>query len=316
MMETRLRTQSGTAAPPSLTPILGRVLQRKCACGGSASLGGDCEDCNNQKLSLQRSLQSSEHKTRDAADVPPNGHTGLRSAGRPLDQPTRAFTAPGFGHDFNRVRVHMDSSAADSARALKAPDDSTARRGVFGDMQYLSEENLEWQTESGGEVGAPEPTGTEAVPSDGGSAGPATLPGTQTGGTGCDTSTGTTTSNVTNKDPCTMDCSASHEQKHAADIGPCCTKAGAAAAQVDKPEDKDAVQKKFENWMIDNANFLECRAYAVSITCGEAKRSKLKCPDSNDKCCGPLTRYVSSAMRQKEGTCNNAGQKLTDCPFP
>lgn len=40
------------------------------------------------------------------------------SPGRPLDPETRAFAEPRFGHDFSRIRVHTDASAALSAQAL------------------------------------------------------------------------------------------------------------------------------------------------------------------------------------------------------
>jgi hypothetical protein len=203
-----------------------------------------------------------------------------------------------LAHDFAAVRVSAAHPAAPVWKRLRVS---------------LNEESLDWQSESADEAGGTEPAGAEPMQSKGA----AVLSGAQTGGTNCDASTGTITTTVTNNEPCTKDCSASHEQKHAADIGPCCTKAGAAAKKADKQEDKDAIQSKFNDWMLTNVNFLECRAYGVSVSCGEAKHTKLKCPESsyNDKCCVPLARYIRSARLQKEGTCNNAGEKLTDCPF-
>ena len=317
-MSTQLQSHASPTVARAL-PTVGAgasrsLIQRKCACGGSGGLAGDCETCDQKKLSLQRSTQDAEVATRNSVGVPPIVHDVLRSPGQPLDSETRAFMEPRFGHHFSRVQVQSVASQATNPRAALGPAfNLLSDRARF--RTSLSEENLDWQTEPFEEANGNGPTGIEATPTDGGKQGPATLPGTKTGGTGCDASTGTTASNVSNKDPCTMDCSASHEQKHAVDIGPCCTKAGVAANKAEKPEDKEAVQQKFDEWMINNANFLECRAYAVSISCGEGKKSKLKCADSNEKCCVPLTRYISSAMRQKEGTCNNAGQKLTDCPF-
>lgn len=44
----------------------------------------------------------------------------LRSPGQPLDAATRAFMEPRFGHDFSRVRVHLDSQAAASAHEVRA----------------------------------------------------------------------------------------------------------------------------------------------------------------------------------------------------
>jgi hypothetical protein len=52
--------------------------------------------------------------------VPPIVNEVLRSAGQPLDAETRAFMEPRFGHDFSDVRVHADSKATESARAVNA----------------------------------------------------------------------------------------------------------------------------------------------------------------------------------------------------
>ena len=181
----------------------------------------------------------------------------------------------------------------------------------------LREENLDWQTEQGGGDAEAQPLDAPQ-PADGTPAQRAPiLPGVQTGGTNCDAATGTAIAKTSNNDPCTKDCSEQHEAKHVADISPCCAKAGAAHKKAQTQEEKDAVQKKFDEWMLTNENFLECRAYDVSIKCGQAKAKALKCAENvyNSKCCGPINRYVTSAMRQKEATCNNAGSKLTDCPF-
>ncbi len=47
-------------------------------------------------------------------------HDVLNSPGQPLDPPTRAFFEPRFGHDFSHVRVHADTKAVESARAVNA----------------------------------------------------------------------------------------------------------------------------------------------------------------------------------------------------
>ncbi len=56
-MLTQSQTQSSAAAPSAtrLKPgMSGVFLQRKCACGGSAGMSGECEECQEQRLSLQR----------------------------------------------------------------------------------------------------------------------------------------------------------------------------------------------------------------------------------------------------------------------
>ncbi len=54
------------------------------------------------------------------ASAPESVHRTLSSPGRPLDAGARDFMESRFGHDFGHVRVHTDSLAGDSARAINA----------------------------------------------------------------------------------------------------------------------------------------------------------------------------------------------------
>jgi len=60
----------------------------------------------------------------------------LRSAGRPLDAPTRSFMESRFGHDFSRVRVHTDAQAAGSAQSLGAHAYTVGGDVVFAPGRY------------------------------------------------------------------------------------------------------------------------------------------------------------------------------------
>src|SRR5260370_6332906 len=60
----------------------------------------------------------------------------LASPSRPLDEATRAFMEPRFGHDFGRVRVHNDDSAARTNRALNARAYTVGEHILFGAGQY------------------------------------------------------------------------------------------------------------------------------------------------------------------------------------
>ena len=68
--------------------------------------------------------------------IPPIVHDVLSSPGQPLDVGTRAFMQPRFGHDFSQVRVHTDTKAAESARAVNALAYTAGRDVVFGAGQY------------------------------------------------------------------------------------------------------------------------------------------------------------------------------------
>jgi hypothetical protein len=69
-------------------------------------------------------------------EVPPIVHEVLRSPGQPLDPATRAFFEPRFSHDFSQVRLHTDTKAAESARAVNALAYTVGQDVVFGTGQY------------------------------------------------------------------------------------------------------------------------------------------------------------------------------------
>src|SRR5689334_12553794 len=108
--------QAPSTRAASVTPAPVGLLQRKCACGGTPGVDGECAACRAKRLGFPR--RAANQTT--PASVPPIVHDVLRAPGQPLDTATRAFMEPRFGHDFSRVRVHTDSPAAESARAVEA----------------------------------------------------------------------------------------------------------------------------------------------------------------------------------------------------
>jgi len=60
----------------------------------------------------------------------------LAAPSKPLDEDTRAFMEPRFGHDFSQVRVHHDESAAHTNRALSARAFTVGEHILFGAGQY------------------------------------------------------------------------------------------------------------------------------------------------------------------------------------
>jgi hypothetical protein len=89
------------------------------------------------------------------------------------------------------------------------------------------------------------------------------------GGTGCDTSTGKTVTNIYDPPACYRHCVERHEATHARDITPCCTRANTAYKAAKSDDDKQTVQDKFDKWMLSNQDWLECRAYTESAKCGK-----------------------------------------------
>jgi len=122
----------GRARPEwSLSKVsVGTPLQRECACGGSGGASGECKEC--KKNTLQRKATGPG----ETGFAPPAVHDVLSSPGWPLDQATRDFFEPRFGHDFSRVRVHADSTASRSAEAVAAQAYTVADDIVFNQRQY------------------------------------------------------------------------------------------------------------------------------------------------------------------------------------
>lgn len=86
----------------------------------------------NERIRIQRKkIGDGEHDI-----APPIVHEALRSPGAPLDDATRAFMEPRFGHGFGGVRVHIDERAAESADAVTALAYTVGRDIVFGAGQY------------------------------------------------------------------------------------------------------------------------------------------------------------------------------------
>jgi predicted chitinase len=84
---------------------------------------------------LQR--HSAHHAAPSAA--PPVVGEALRQPGQALDGATRALMESRFGHDFSRVRVHADSRASDSARAVNAAAYTVGSDVVFQSGRYRPE---------------------------------------------------------------------------------------------------------------------------------------------------------------------------------
>ena len=147
-MSTHTAAKPQSRAASHYSANVSSLLQRKCACGGSAGLDGACEECRNKRL-LRRSAKGVESTT-----MPPIVHEVLHSPGQPLDSQTRAFMEPRFGHDFSKVRVHTGARAAESAQAINAVAYAVGRDLVFAAGQYMPE------TREGGELLAHELTHT------------------------------------------------------------------------------------------------------------------------------------------------------------
>lgn len=129
-----VRTELPVAAPVIHASVSNRsrLLQRKCACGGTAGPTGECHACREQRRALGRiGLHPDEPSV-----VPRIVHDVLRSPGHALDGDNRTSMERRFGHDFSNVRVHSDARAAESAAAVNALAYTVGTKIVFNARQY------------------------------------------------------------------------------------------------------------------------------------------------------------------------------------
>jgi Domain of unknown function (DUF4157) len=83
---------------------------------GPPQLSRKCSDCEEEDKLRRKTIGPQAV----AGEAPEMVHQTLRSPGQPLDTKTRGYFEPRFGHDFSRVRIHSDASAAASARSVDA----------------------------------------------------------------------------------------------------------------------------------------------------------------------------------------------------
>lgn len=85
---------------------------------------------------VRRVLQRAPANADIPGRVPSTVQNVLASPGKPLDAATRAYMEPRFGHNFSQVRIHDDTQAADSAKAINAQAYTVGRDMVFGARQF------------------------------------------------------------------------------------------------------------------------------------------------------------------------------------
>ena len=113
------------------------ILQRKCECAGAP----DC-DCDTTKKDKEKQTGGLHRAAAGPAGAQAPGqapavvHEVLRSPGQPLDPATQAFFESRFGSDLGGVRIHTDSRAADSARAVQALSYTVGQHVAFARGQY------------------------------------------------------------------------------------------------------------------------------------------------------------------------------------
>jgi len=113
----------------------GKPVHRSVNSGNAIHRGR--ETCEDEGESIQRKALPSEGRI--PSHTPAHVRSAIGSGGRPLDSPTRSFFESRLGYDLSAVRVHAGSSAAESARAIKAIAYTLGENIVFDSGKYQPE---------------------------------------------------------------------------------------------------------------------------------------------------------------------------------
>jgi len=102
-----------------------------------------CAGCESEEEdeTLQAKRSASQGGFLSNHEAPPIVRDVLRTSGQPLAEAVRREMGPRFGRDFGQVRIHTDSRAAESARAVDALAYTVGRDIVFAEGQYAPDTN-------------------------------------------------------------------------------------------------------------------------------------------------------------------------------
>jgi hypothetical protein len=113
--------------PPTMIPSRAPLLQR---CGGRPCPAGTCN--HDDDATLSRSPRGSDR----VSSVPPIVRQVLKTPGDPLDSGILRAMEGRSGHDLGAIRIHADSAAAASARAVHAVAYTVGSHLVFDSGRY------------------------------------------------------------------------------------------------------------------------------------------------------------------------------------
>lgn len=124
MADQVMRMPEGRPKPIASALDSANSIHRKC---------GACE----AELTLQRKALPLGQPL--SSQVPTHVHSALSSGGHSLDHQTRSFFEPRLGYDLSSVRIHTDSTAGQSARAIDARAYTLGSAIVFAEGEYRPE---------------------------------------------------------------------------------------------------------------------------------------------------------------------------------
>jgi hypothetical protein len=282
--------KAATTSRSSFTPMRSGLLQRKCACGGTPGVDGECDECRRKRL--QREAGNSGQGTQNDISVPPIVHKVPRSPGRSPDVRTRAPMEPHRGHNFSTVRVH-----ADSQKPMRVS--RTFEEGALDQPSPDGEET--WKYSDKGVLMTLAGSGTCV---NGGAA------------SACDPDNGAYTIYSNSNTCCTKDCSRLHEQTHVSDITTWgCCKALSVVYNA-KGADKGALVQKYNDWLDRARDLTECHAYSNGVACADQLARTEDCAGAGrtTDCCKDVAEYRTKYAAKAKTHCDRAPKEPPPCP--
>lgn len=129
MAERIMQMDNRSVAPPLLINNITPVIQRKCS---------QCDEEEDKQQLQRKESKSGYPQISDTMNVYLGG---LNNSGTPLSPQVRNYFEPKFGFDFSKVRIHENTSAAQSASSLDALAYTTGNNIVFNSGQYAPQTN-------------------------------------------------------------------------------------------------------------------------------------------------------------------------------
>lgn len=284
-----------TTPKPSFTAISTGLLQRKCACGNSAGLTGECAACQREKLALQRKKTATQ---KDVSEVPLIMHemqplaqqaqklSSFNLIANDLFKPTKQLP-PGeeeVGEDYldRFLEDELATKKFQMTPALK--QDTTDPPGVKREPGYIR-------------------AGSGTCSNGGGSS-------------NCNQSTGVYEILSNDNTCCTKDCTQRHEMQHVIDhtAWGCCKK---FSQDLRDNADRNAVRRAYSRWFDIVAPITECHASRSDVKCIEEMEKAQKCKSQGAKsdCCVDIADYKARYSSLAKEYCDKAPAKAPPCPL-
>ena len=237
-MNSFYQTSLRAGSPPSFAPVPMGLLQRKCACGGSAGLDGECEVC--RKKRLQRRAKN---------EANPNMHASLESR---------------FLHDFNKIQVNTDAKVLQSALAVNALGGTRERCTACASGKGLCPKCAEEEKLKHNRQSMARPIHARC-PQDGSCPEDDLVRHQGSGTTVCDRASGTMRITALTEH-CAGDCVKQHEEAHRRDDAECCSRVSLCLNSADAGN-RAACNTAYDTWFRNSVDNAECVAYTQEVMC-------------------------------------------------